>query len=226
MYNFSEIVKQEGFPYVGFRPLFRLLASDGLILKSEKVVYEAVMDWLSFDILNRRHFMTDLISIVRLPMLPRDFFFTHVRNEPLFDYNVECLNLMDDTVRYLNAPDPSRVIIRPSQKVPRLTWQTNVLVVGGLFSIVNRYDLRDGQCHPGAAMPTVHCKYVYIYLNVHHYNYIQHIETNFLLWLFEFSVVDWHLWMTKCMWLADRPKLAQVIPEWIGMIHTLIDGLQ
>lgn len=49
--------------------LTKLLASDDLNVESEQLVYDAVIDWVKYDVTERKQHLAHLLALVRLPLL-------------------------------------------------------------------------------------------------------------------------------------------------------------
>jgi kelch-like protein 20 len=77
--------------------LNEIISSDELNVKSEESVYKAVMSWIKHDMNERKQYLGQLMSNVRLPLLDVKYLVTQVSNDPL----IRVLSLSDQSIRDL-----------------------------------------------------------------------------------------------------------------------------
>ena len=77
--------------------LLEIISSDELNVKSEENVFKAVMNWIKHDLNERKQYLGQLMSHVRLPLLDVKYLVTHVSSDPL----VRTLSISDQTIRDL-----------------------------------------------------------------------------------------------------------------------------
>ncbi len=77
--------------------LLEIISSDELNVKSEEMVYKAVMNWIKYDLNERKQYLGQLMSNIRLPLLDVKYLVTQVSNDPL----IRNLSLLDQTIRDL-----------------------------------------------------------------------------------------------------------------------------
>lgn len=81
-----------------------VIASDELDVKSEEVVFEAVMAWVKVDSVEREPHLPQLLACVRLPLLTPHYLSDKVASEDLIRKSMRC--------RWVR-PDPSEIAFEP-----------------------------------------------------------------------------------------------------------------
>lgn len=86
--NFAEVVKSDGFRQLNKSDLMELVENDEIAVDSEKVVFNAIVDWIQFDLNKRKIEFPDIIRGVRLHLLPSPVSPIHkpILNQILIDF--------------------------------------------------------------------------------------------------------------------------------------------
>ena len=136
--NFVEVSRTEEFLHLNLKRLLEIVSDDNLYAHDESQVYFAVMNWIKHDLPNRKHQLTELLSLVKLPLLGRDFLMFTVEPDELIRSNLNCKDLIIEAMKYHLLPE-----MRPYLHNSRIRHRRNaklaplVLSVGGgsLFAI-------------------------------------------------------------------------------------------
>uniref|UniRef100_A0A1I8EX64 BTB domain-containing protein n=1 Tax=Wuchereria bancrofti TaxID=6293 RepID=A0A1I8EX64_WUCBA len=94
------VVKCDEFLALSKHQVIEIISSDHLTTTGEDKVYEAVVRWVTHDILNRRDAFPDLMAHVRLPLLPRDYLTDKVDPDILVRQSSECKDYLLEAYRY------------------------------------------------------------------------------------------------------------------------------
>ena len=73
--NFAEVVKGDEFLSLCEADVCALFSSDQLSVISEEKVFDAAMEWVRFDVLERKKSLRALLENVRLPLLTKGLLF-------------------------------------------------------------------------------------------------------------------------------------------------------
>lgn len=95
--NFADVVTSDEFLLLPLNQLLEIISSDELNVKSEENVFKAVMNWIKHDLNERKQYLGQLMSHVRLPLLDVKYLVTQVSSDPL----VRTLSISDQTIRDL-----------------------------------------------------------------------------------------------------------------------------
>ena len=85
--HICEVAQSEGFLALESCKLIELTSDDSLCLRDERVVYDAVMDWVQHDLAARQALVCEVLSGVRLGLLPGPFLANEVGRDPLMQSN-------------------------------------------------------------------------------------------------------------------------------------------
>ncbi|XP_065053298.1 kelch-like protein 17 isoform X2 [Rhopilema esculentum] len=136
--NFVEISRTEEFLHITPKRLIELISDDNLYSHDESQVYLAVMSWIRFDLANRQQNLTDLLTLVKLPLLSRDFLMFSVEPDELVRSNPNCKDLIIDAMKYHLLPE-MRPYLHNSRVKPRKNAGMSPLILsiggGSLFAI-------------------------------------------------------------------------------------------
>ncbi|KAL2099695.1 hypothetical protein ACEWY4_004089 [Coilia grayii] len=109
--HFGQVVDSEDFPAVSPQHLRTLLSSPDLNIHSETQVYQAAIKWLKANPQHHVAWLDQIMSQVRLPLLPVDFLTGTVAREEMIKSSLSCRDLLDEARNYhlhlsnKNVPD-------------------------------------------------------------------------------------------------------------------------
>uniref|UniRef100_A0A3Q3IF27 BTB domain-containing protein n=1 Tax=Monopterus albus TaxID=43700 RepID=A0A3Q3IF27_MONAL len=98
--HFTEVVDCEDFTCVSPQHLRTLLSSSELNIHSETQVYNAAIKWLKANPQHHKAWLEQIMSQVRLPLLPVDFLTGTVAKDEMIKGNLSCRDLMDEARNY------------------------------------------------------------------------------------------------------------------------------
>ena len=158
--NFTEVSRTEEFLLLNRKRLLELISEDFLYTHDESHVFFAVMNWIKHDLDNRKKFLAEVLSLVKLPLLTRDFLMFTVEPDELVRSSPESKDLIIEAMKYHLLPEmrPYLHNIRTrSRKSENLT--SLLLSVGGgsLFAIhceCECYDVQNNKWFMVAPMAT------------------------------------------------------------------------
>lgn len=108
--RFELIVRDQDFHQLGPGELAAIITCDSLNVEREEVVFEALMDWVSYDRQERMKDLPDLLHCVRFRLMSSDYFTNKVEGHKLIKPNPELrkhLQLIRDAQKGL-FPKPQR----------------------------------------------------------------------------------------------------------------------
>lgn len=136
--NFVEVSKTEEFLHLIPKRLMELIADDNLYCYDESQVYSAVMHWIRYDLENRKQHLHDLLSLVKLHLLSRDFLMFTVEPDELIRSHSNCKDLIIEAMKYHLLPE-MRPYLQNSRIKPRKNAEMSPLLMsvggGSLFAI-------------------------------------------------------------------------------------------
>ncbi|KAK3089663.1 hypothetical protein FSP39_005461 [Pinctada imbricata] len=91
--NFSGVVECEEFLEMSIDRLLQYLASDWIDVRTEETVYDAVMQWIDYDMDKRKDNLFDLLSQVRLPIIQMNNLKVMAKHPLIRNYE-DCLQLV------------------------------------------------------------------------------------------------------------------------------------
>jgi len=115
--HFVKVSKTEEFLTLRIDRIKFLLSSDDLIVEEEHEIFTALINWVKFDIENRKQYTHQLLSLVRLPLLNRDFLMLTVEVEDLVKHNSLCKDLLIEAMKYHLMPEMRRYLQTSRTKV-------------------------------------------------------------------------------------------------------------
>ena len=144
--HFVHVSQTEEFLTLSIDRIKFLLSSEILIVEEEYHIFNALINWVKFDIENRKQFTPQLLSLVRLPLLNRDFLMLTVEAEDLVKYNSQCKDLLIEAMKYHLMPEMRRYLQTNRTKVREGEYFKPVIyALGGqsLFAIHCECELFD-----------------------------------------------------------------------------------
>ncbi|XP_078671526.1 kelch-like protein 11 isoform X1 [Branchiostoma floridae x Branchiostoma belcheri] len=130
--NFAKIVMTEDVLELPMERLLELLIEDALFVDKEEDLFELVVRWTKYDVVNRRAAFPRLLASIRVQLMELEYVTNNMNSEPLLTEFPECLSFADEAVSYLTRPQlskdspPTRLHTRP-----RLGTLKDVIVVCG-----------------------------------------------------------------------------------------------
>ncbi|XP_075462123.1 kelch-like protein 8 isoform X1 [Ascaphus truei] len=98
--HFPEVVECEDFVSMSPQHLYKLLSSGDLNIESERQVYNAAIKWLNANPQHHIPWLDEILSQVRLPLLPIEFLMSVVAKEEIIKQNLKCRDLLDEARNY------------------------------------------------------------------------------------------------------------------------------
>lgn len=132
---FADVSKTDEFLLMDKASLIDLLGREELQVRSEEQVFEAAVQWVRAAVTERASYMHEVLSQVRLPLLPPHFLKDSVASDPLIHDDLRCRDLIDEAKDYHLLPD-RRAQMQTPRTVPRRCSNENGIIyaVGGLSS--------------------------------------------------------------------------------------------
>lgn len=87
---FQEVAQGEEFVNLSLNDLKDLICKDELYISSEQLVFEAVMRWVKHGDETRSEKLPELLSLVKLPLLPPEYLVDHVAKEEIIRLSLPC----------------------------------------------------------------------------------------------------------------------------------------
>ena len=94
--NFPEVIESEEFFLLPVNQLIEIISNDELNVRNEEQVYQAVMNWIRYNIDERRQYLAELMMHVRLPLVDTKFLVKFICSEPLLKQDPICRDLLDE----------------------------------------------------------------------------------------------------------------------------------
>ncbi len=88
--------------------LLELVRSEGLAVRSERAVYEAVMGWVRHDVASRKAWLGEVLGVVRMALLPPEYLTETVGADPLVTESFEALRMLAEASRYSRLKGAAR----------------------------------------------------------------------------------------------------------------------
>lgn len=98
--HFAEVVECDDFVSMSPQHLYKLLSSDDLHIENEKQVYNAAIKWLRANPQHHEAWLNEILSQVRLPLLPIEFLMSVVAKEQIIRKDLKCRDLLDEARNY------------------------------------------------------------------------------------------------------------------------------
>jgi hypothetical protein len=157
--------------------LLDLLRSDNLAVRSERVVYEAAMGWVRHDAASRQELLGEVLSAVRMALLPPAYLTRTVSQEPLVRDSLEALRIVTEANQYSVLTGAERAAVESDGllRQRKHTSEGELMVVGGIDDDDSRlksaewYDGSTGQWRalPDMSVGRSGCAAVFVEGNVY-----------------------------------------------------------
>ena len=99
-WRLASVAKEAEFLGLPREALLELVRSDGLAVRSERVVYEAVMGWVRHDVGSRKAWLGEMLGAVRMALLRTPYLISSVSADPLVMESLEALRMVVEAIRY------------------------------------------------------------------------------------------------------------------------------
>ncbi|KAI5937095.1 Kelch-like protein 4, partial [Manis javanica] len=145
MEHFIEVIKNEEFPLLPANGISKLLGSDDVNVPDEETIFNAVMQWVGYDVQARKQDLPVLLSYIRLPLLPPQLL-VDLEESPVFTADLQCQKLLIEAMKYHLLPERKHMLQSPRTK-PRISTLGALYAVGCKDTIrgthtIEKYDLR------------------------------------------------------------------------------------
>jgi N-acetylneuraminic acid mutarotase len=133
--------------------LLELVRSEGLAVRSERAVYEAVMGWVRHDVASRKAWLGEVLGAMRMALLPLEYLAGTVGADPLVTDSFEALRLFAEASRYSRLRGAARAAAESDGRLCKRKHASGgeLVVVGGKgndgsqLKSVEVYDVSAGQ---------------------------------------------------------------------------------
>jgi N-acetylneuraminic acid mutarotase len=130
--------------------LLELVRSEGLAVRSERVVYEAVLGWVRHDVGSRKAWLGEVLGAVRMGLLPLEYLAETVGIDPLVMESSEALRMFAEAVHYSRLKGAARAAAESDGRLRKRKHASGgeLVVVGGKG---NGASLRSVELHDTSA---------------------------------------------------------------------------
>ena len=128
-------MESEEFLLLPVGQLVDIISSDELNVRTEEQVFNAVMNWVKYNVTERRQHLAQVLQHVRLPLLSPKFLVGTVGSDLLVRSDDACRDLVDEAKNYLLLPQERPLMQGPRTRPRKPTRRGEVLfAVGGWCS--------------------------------------------------------------------------------------------
>ncbi|CAF4621059.1 unnamed protein product [Rotaria sp. Silwood1] len=133
--HFTDVKESEEFLCLPINQLIDIISSDELNMTSEEDVFNAVMQWISCDLQQRKQYLPKILEHVRFPLMNARFLVNTVSSDPLIRSDQACRDLVDEAKDYLLLPQ-ERLNMQGPRTRPRKPIKSGevLFAVGGWCS--------------------------------------------------------------------------------------------
>ncbi|CAG0902024.1 unnamed protein product, partial [Cyprideis torosa] len=125
--NFPEVMESEEFLLLPVNQLIEIISSDELNVRGEEQVFQAVMGWVKSNLSDRRQFLSQVFSHVRLPLISPKYLVGTVGSDLLIRSDETCRDLVDEAKNYLLLPQERPLMQGPRTRPRRPTRRGEVV---------------------------------------------------------------------------------------------------
>ena len=134
--NFHLVSQEEEFQEINKNLLSELISSEYLRVDSEYQVFCATMNWINYDIANRRRYIFEVLKHVRLPLVATKLLESYVNNCTDLSLKVAMTSVKKDLI----SQKGSLVALYVK---PRKGAKKNIYVIGGEYKDDHRSEHRE-----------------------------------------------------------------------------------
>uniref|UniRef100_A0A1A9ZKX3 Kelch-like protein diablo n=1 Tax=Glossina pallidipes TaxID=7398 RepID=A0A1A9ZKX3_GLOPL len=125
--HFDKLIHKEELLRLSFEEIEELIKDDRLAVGFEDNAYKAIMNWVKYDLEERRRHLAELMSHIRLPSIRNEFLRDHVVTESLLKDDRQCNEFLFQLLHYQLTPVSKRSHIHKSRDS-----KFHVLLAGGV----------------------------------------------------------------------------------------------
>lgn len=159
--NFNKIIHTSEFLNLTVDELGEILARDELNVDTEEQVYEALLEWIKYDMECRKDDLDILLKLIRLPLVAPLYFFDKISKEEIIKQNLKSRDLLEEAIYYHLLPE-KRLHLKSFNLKPRCCDDAFGLIyaigglnnTGGSISTVEVYDCLENKWRLAESMMT------------------------------------------------------------------------
>ncbi|CAF1629512.1 unnamed protein product, partial [Adineta ricciae] len=102
--HFLNVKESEEFLFLPVNQLIDILSNDELNIASEEDVFLCVMKWVSYNVEQRKEYLSKIFEHIRFPLMSARFLVNRVSSDPLIKADQRCRDLVDEAKDYLLLP--------------------------------------------------------------------------------------------------------------------------
>uniref|UniRef100_A0A8C4NCK5 Kelch-like family member 5 n=1 Tax=Eptatretus burgeri TaxID=7764 RepID=A0A8C4NCK5_EPTBU len=145
MEHFVGVTKQNEFLLLLVDDVEKFLSSDDVNVPNEETIFEALVAWVSYNPGPRQAHLSNLLSLVRLPLVSPQYL-ASIESHQLLAHNLECQRLLVQAMKYQLLPG-HRDATHSARTHPRKSTVGTMIAVGGMDASkgaisIEQYDLR------------------------------------------------------------------------------------
>lgn len=130
LWHFANVYKEDEFKKMPYKQLKELVMDDSLKVQSEEVVYEAVWQWISHDMNERKAYVADIMQYVRFPLMNLQYLHGKSIQRLTSEYRM-CKELIREAISYQTALESKSTSALDNFRVrPRMASE-EIFVIGG-----------------------------------------------------------------------------------------------
>ena len=168
--NFALVTQTEDFQNLSIDQVEQWVSSNEIIVKDEEGVFQVIVKWMNRNGSKIRHCFIDLFRHVRCVYVSRDYIFNTILSHPLVKENLDCSNLVLNTMKLMFNGTEDCYFAQPPRNCLK-THEDAIVAYGGeetlcyipvenkWYSLAVMLSERDHFCH---AMSACHGKLYYI----------------------------------------------------------------
>ena len=126
--NFSVVMETDDFLKIDVKQVMEWVSSDDITVSAEEEVFKGIVKWVTHNKSERESDFPDLLHQIRLMFISHDFLVNELFREELITTNIDCLNFVLGSMKYILGPT-----CESGTKPPRkcLEMHTDVIFVCG-----------------------------------------------------------------------------------------------
>jgi len=102
--NFVDVMDSEEFLLLPVSQLIDIISNDELNVQNEEQVYQAVMNWVRYNVNDRKDNLAQILQHIRFPLMNAKFLVSQVGSDPIIKQDPNCRDLIDEAKNYLLLP--------------------------------------------------------------------------------------------------------------------------